>query len=234
MNFVESTTWATLQTYLAAYDPDRTGWAIDVGIGDDDYYFEWLSRLGYQTVAVEPLPTEKALRALEESRVRLVEAALASIDGEATLYTARGIHSLHVGLWGAAEDRHAVRTMAWESLLEECGIDRIAVLKLDIEGGEYGVIRQLRPEVLPAILSFEFGGVWDQHTERGPWSEARVGMLIATFAMLEVLGYRDAVMISSGAQDRIVPTTIAELRDGAWIDPECNWGNIVTRLEEWT
>lgn len=230
MNFVEQHTWNHLSDHITRLDPDRQGLCVDVGLGDGDYYFEWFAGLGYDTIAIEPLPTEGALRAVEASRASLVQAALGDRVGEAKLFTARNIHSLYDGLWGEAENSHTVPMLTWQNVLETD--DRVTALKLDIEGAENMVIRQLWSRPLPAVLSFEFGGVWQRNTGRGPWSMERVASLLHSLRTLHGLGYRHGVVIASGNTDSILFITLERRMDiDALFSPDCGWGNIVVWRE---
>jgi FkbM family methyltransferase len=226
MNFVEHNTWETIKELIQIVDPNREGWAIDVGIGDDDYYFEWFNALGYKTIAVEPLPTERARYALIEHNVRFVEAAIAESVGEATMYTARNIHSLIGGLWGDSDSEiKTVLTTTLKALTE--GIDKVTALKLDIEGAEGVVLQQINTNLLPSVLSFEFGGVWNRETMQGPWSSERQEELFSNLHLLSTLGYKEAFIVSSGDSDKVQVVDLPVYDADALFAPDTNWGNIV-------
>lgn len=232
MNFVEQNTWQHFSDHIQRLDPDRLGWCVDVGIGDDDYYFEWFFKLGYPTLAIEPLPTDKATRAIEQSKVAFIQTALGNRDGETTLYSAHGIHSLHEGLWGDSEASQRVTVHTWRYITELVGITRIAALKLDIEGSEGIVIRQLWDCPLPDVLSFEFGGVWQRASRQGQWTAQRETQLLLNLRELWRLGYRQGVVISSGDSDKVLPITLERRMDiEALFSPDCGWGNIVVWRE---
>lgn len=232
MNFVEQNTWNHLSDHITRLDPERLGWCVDVGIGEGDYYFEWFAQLGYKTLAIEPLPTEAARQAVESSGATFIEAALGATDGEVQLHTARGIHSTHKGLWGESEEVRTVSAMKWRQVIERVGIDRITALKLDIEGSEGIVIRQLWDCPLPSVLSFEFGGVWARSSGCGQWSVQGVMELLVNLRELWKLEYREGVVISSGDSDRVLPIVLERRMDiEALFTPDCNWGNIVVWQE---
>lgn len=232
MNFVEQNTWNHISDHITRLDPDHLGWCVDAGIGDGDYYFEWFAHLGYKTLAIEPLLTEAARRALKDGNVTFVEAALGSYDGETTLHTARGIHSTQEGLWGQSEATHTVDVHTWRYIVEFIGIERIAALKLDIEGSEGIVIRGLWDCPLPDVLSFEFGGVWQRASRQGQWTVKRETELLLNLRELWRLGYREGVVISSGDSDKVLPITLERRMDiDALFTPDCGWGNIVVWRE---
>ena len=98
--------------------------------------------------------------------VRVVECALSDHEGSATLFSDRpgsGLASLahrdlrHVGLEHSIET--SVRTMTLGALMSSQNVDRIDVLKLDIEGHELAVLRSAAP-FFPKIgaIQFEFRG----------------------------------------------------------------------------
>lgn len=229
MNFVEQNTWEHIQTHITRLDPDRRGWCVDAGVGDGDYYFEWFAGLGYKTLAIEPLLTEAARFALANHNILFIEAALADYEGEAQLHTTHsGIHSLKEGLFGDSEGAHTVPVHTWRYVIELIGIEHIAALKLDIEGSEGMIIRQLWDNPLPSVMSFEFGGVWQRASGRGQWSPQSMVELLINLRLLWRLGYREGVVISSGDSDRVMPITLGRRMDiEALFTPDCGWGNIV-------
>lgn len=230
MNFVEQHTWDAIRNMITKFDPDRKGWCIDVGIGDGDYYFEWFARLGYRTLAIEPLPTEQAATACKAAGVELIPVALSDYKSVAQLHTVGSIHSLDAHLWGEPDNQHwvTVSTLAHEAYLHNA--DRLTALKLDIEGSEGRVLRSLRKSLLPSVLSFEFGGVWQRHTRQGQWSDDHMSELLATLAWLWHLGYKGGRVISSGDSDRIRKVSFYQPSIDNLFTPDCNWGNIVAAL----
>ncbi len=229
MNFVEQRTWESIKALIEAIDPQREGWAVDVGIGDGDYYFEWFANLGYKTVAVEPLPTEAARKAVNRAGVAFYEVALDVIGGQTTMYTAGSIHSLYSGLWGSSVHEHTVDTATLDTIL--AGIDRITALKLDIEGAEGMVLRQLDRDKLPAVLSFEFGGVWSRVLATGSWSPERWQELQNNLLLLHKFGYTNAIVVSSGDRDRLQEVALPVADVDTLFPLDTNWGNIIVWRE---
>lgn len=230
MNFVEQNTWNIIRDSIAIADPDCKGWCIDAGVGESDYYFEWFAALGYKTLAIEPLPTDQARAAGDLAGVDIAEIALSDHKGVAALYTVGTIHSLNGSLWGSAEQQHIVNTITLVDLIITNGIDSFTALKLDIEGAEGRVLRSLRKPILPSVLSFEFGGVWQRYTKQGQWSDDHMTELLATLAWLYHLGYKGGTVISSGDSDRIQEVSFNQPSIDDLFTPDCNWGNIVAVL----
>src|SRR5205823_6343708 len=80
-----------------------------------------------------------------------IAAALSGENGNTSVGDVGGAYSQHAG---AAD---AVRTMTLERLIEECGLTRIDLLKLDCEGAEWKIL-PAADRVLPLVrqISMEF------------------------------------------------------------------------------
>ena len=99
-----------------------------------------------------------------------VHAALSDADGSAEMFVydeLGGTSSLHerdLALLGAAEaKREGVRLVRGDRFCAEHGIERIAFLKLDVEGHELAVLRgfeRMLGEGRIDALQFEYGGTW--------------------------------------------------------------------------
>lgn len=230
MNEVEQGTWNCIRGLMLHLDPDRSGWAIDVGIGHFDFYFEWMHALSYPTLAIEPVLFPEAVDACQRAGVSLIEAALGSTHGTAMLYHApdRDLRSLDGNLWGGMVPAQQVWTTTLPRVVDEYQINRITALKLDIEGAEPDVIATLpllTNAQLPLIISFEWGGEHPASSEQGPWQPSQQKRVKASFQLLEKLGYRRGVLIGSGDG-----TILRTIDHGAmpWVfDPEDAWGNAV-------
>lgn len=225
MNFVEKHTWNEISKLLNELDPEHKGWCVDAGIGDGDYYFEWFRNMGHPTIAIEPLPTDAAREAVIRSGALFEHAALATFDGEAKLYTSNNLHSLVEGLWGEVLSSKLVRTMTLGSVLLD--VDHLSALKLDVEGAEGMVLRQLDPNKLPAIVCFEFGGMWTKASGTGSWTVERVKELQGNLQLVSSLGYTKAIIISSGDSDRIQKIELPVVDFDELFTPDTNWGNII-------
>ncbi len=120
-------------------------------------------------VSVEPNPETCALlrRNLERvaaGRGRAMEAAVSDHDGGAELIigvgNTGGSRIAHNGEAQGARTAH-VRLISAETLLRECGLDRLDLVKIDVEGHEEAVIRSLGPvlkRLRPNAAVFEHGG----------------------------------------------------------------------------
>ena len=223
MNFVEQHTWTLMRSLILELDPNRDGWCIDAGAGVDNFYFQWLHDHGYKTILVEPLPTEHVRRLCSHIGVPLLELALDSWDGVGVLHTQRDgyFHSMRSELWGETIRETSVLTMTLPTLLELRKICLLTALKLDIEGAEPPILEQLDQICLPTVLSFEWGGVWRRHEEKGPWSKDALAKLRIAVARLPELGYQSGLVITNTEELR--PLDYADLT----FQPNDAWGNIV-------
>jgi FkbM family methyltransferase len=99
-----------------------------------------------RVIALEPNPaTAQLLRQNAEragaSNVRVVEAAATAVTGEITLHAGAGAHAAYSSAVGAVRDSRDVRVPATtiDDLLRERGVERVAMLKIDVEGAEADV-----------------------------------------------------------------------------------------------
>lgn len=227
MHDVERITWDIVNRMMQEVDPDRAGWAVDAGLGQGDYYCEWTHNMGYQSIAIEPAPTKDAMTACKASHIKLVSAALGAEDGSATLYSApqRDLRSLHGDLWGGMDDAGQVLVLSLPTLLRQYGIDKVTLLKLDIEGAEPDVLSTL-PELsdaqLPEIVCFEFGGEGIAGSQRGPWATEHQHKVGLVTQMLRKLGYKWGVLVGSG--DSLF---VRRMNGKSNFCPADNWGNAI-------
>jgi FkbM family methyltransferase len=128
----------------------RSRTVVDVGAGVGDTAILFALRGARRVVALEPLPSlyRRALVNVRVNgvadRVVLVNAALGPSDGEVFVEEgARGYRPL-----APASSGLRIRVYSLASLIREFGVERGAVLKMDCEGCEYGVLLTARPEDL--------------------------------------------------------------------------------------
>lgn len=233
MHQVEQLTWNLLRQIMLQTDPGHEGWAIDAGLGHFDYYCEWFKALGYPTVAIEAYPEPQAVAVCESAGIPLVHAALHSSVGKAQLFHApeRDLRSLEGEMWGGMSPMKEVETVTLQSIIDQYAIEKIAALKLDIEGSEphaLSVLPSLPLSALPNVISLEWGGEHPKSTERGLWNNTHQKIMKTTFRMLKKLGYKRGLLIGSG--DSLI---LRPFRYGLPIFKDAdNWGNaILTRFD---
>jgi FkbM family methyltransferase len=103
-----------------------------------------------QILACEPSPTLQAVlkQNFDKTHVELVPKALSDVSGEVTLYTASqsdqagSIFKSNVEVFGHKQvNSVTVSAITLHDLLIEKAIDRISVLKLDVQGAEYQILK---------------------------------------------------------------------------------------------
>jgi FkbM family methyltransferase len=235
---VEECCSALLELILPAIDKDRSGWAIDVGVGTFCFYCERFARLGFRTAAVEPLPVEELKTRCTKLNIQLVETCLSDKNGTATLYKGTfreeenlNLNSLRNDWWGVGKEQVEVKTSTLQNVLQNLGIKRISCLKLDVEGMEFSVVRQiaeLQDEQIPKLIMFEYGGGGTKQSGTGGWSADIFGETLQSLNILSNLGFEKTVLIDSGANFPHIHLMQTEKDPERYFLPEFIYGNIVT------
>jgi FkbM family methyltransferase len=192
------------------FGSDYGGWDVAVselgkdsvvysfGIGEDvTFDVALIARFGLTVHAFDPTP--RSLRWVEQQRLPpqfvLHDFGLADRDGTLSFYPPENAaHVSHTIL-----DRGATRARAinapmrrLDSIMRELGHQRVDLLKLDIEGAEYGVIEDLercdrRPGQILVEFHHRFPGVGIAKTK-------------AAHAAMRRMGYRVFAVSRSGAE----------------------------------
>lgn len=229
MNIVEQKTWLVILKALETLDPNRIGTCIDAGAGDDHYYFEWLYNFGWKdTVVVEPLPNVDVVRLCSQYGLNLIEKALDTriMPLRAVMFsTDNGVNSL-LPIWGNEYHIKPVETTTLWGVMGELEDPPLSLLKLDIEGAEPRIIRDLSYIRLPLVVSFEFGGHGTQANKQGGWNEAAQWDLAESLVRLGMLGYSEAYLIADSPGEYIVKHFNPGIERWPFYD-NMTWGNIV-------
>jgi FkbM family methyltransferase len=151
--FVGSKTWdreerAAMRRQFRDTDPDQPFIFVDAGANAGFYTLSMLAdaehnKRDLKAIAIEPDPENRRrlefnLNASSDSRVTVVPNALGSEEGEAVLVQPevnRG--EVRVSETG---DGVKVRLTTLQTLLEEAGVERVDIMKMDIEGFEEPVL----------------------------------------------------------------------------------------------
>jgi FkbM family methyltransferase len=122
-----------------------------------------------EAVLVEPqkAPYEALVkRYATNSRIRVVNAAIAESDGSVTLFVPSSEasqqasliagHHKRFGLKNSDVRQVAVPSLAVASLVKQCGFERVDILQLDTEGMDYQILRWfLQAGMKPHLVNFE-------------------------------------------------------------------------------
>ena len=127
-----------------------TGTFVDVGGNKGDFALIAARHQGDRgrIVCVEPFPDncasiERSVRRNSYRSIDVVPVALADADGDATLFVGQksGWHSLHPQAANRSLGAMTVPTRTLDALLADRGLTEVDVIKVDVEGGEEGVLR---------------------------------------------------------------------------------------------
>lgn len=202
---VEPCCQALLAAFLPEVDPQRQGVCIDVGVGTFAFYCQIFAELNFTSLAIEPLPV-KALKKLEKHpKLTLLPVCLSDQDGEQTLYVGKfagifnsNFSSLSPQWFGASGQARQVPTLTLQSLIDQEKIEQITCLKLDIEGWEWAVIKQLKDLksfLLPAVVMFEYGGGVNRGQNQKGWSPEFFQNTLNILELLKILGYGQGILL---------------------------------------
>lgn len=132
------------------------------GLGEDATFdLELIARYGCHVWAFDPTPRAIAYsESIKDERFHFLSIGLWSTDGPQWFFPPRDeTHVSHsiANIQGTPHSSFEASCRSLPSLMRELGHDRIDLLKLDIEGAEYEVLRPvLRGEITPKILAVEF------------------------------------------------------------------------------
>ena len=140
---VEECCQELLAATLPKIDLQRSGVAIDVGVGECSFFCETFAKLGFRTIAVEPIPVASLRKMCARRKINLITSVLSDVDGEIPLYlgTYEGqdntnLNSLHPDWWGSSTISKQVPSMTLARLYATCDVSEVTCLKLDVEGAE--------------------------------------------------------------------------------------------------
>lgn len=242
---VEACCQSVLAEILPILDPNREGVCIDVGVGTFAFYCERFARLGFNTVAVEPLPVKKLQTICQRYNIRLIKTCLSDIDGVQNLYIGKflglfnhNFNSLSPDWFGASSDIKQVKSMTLSSLLASLDAQKITCIKLDVEGWESQIIKQfdeLPCSLFPKVIMFEYGGGTSKRNAKRGWSPKFLQATSDCLRTLKQCGYSLSVMIdyAYSAKETIFDLQSSNLDINALIPNTSIYGNIIS-FKEWT
>jgi FkbM family methyltransferase len=240
---VEQCCQALLGRILPEVDRKRSGLAIEIGVGTNEFYFQLFDRLKFKTIAVEPLPTEQVHKLCEKRNITLIESCISDVDGLVTIYLGANeneedynFNSLRSDWFGSSGKTLQVCSMSLSTLLANLETRQVTCLKMDVEGMELSIIQQLQnlqTSLLPKVVMFEYGGGGTKESEQGGWSQEILDGTIKCLENIRDLGFKQIILVD------LAPHTKARLFDlksltlkAVDIFPPCSvYGNIIALRE---
>ncbi len=240
---VEACCEALLRKFLPILDPQQEGICLDVGVGTFAFYCELFAQLGFTTIAVEPLPTNRLRAVCDQNSIQLIEQCLSSETGQQKLHIGRfaglkntNFSSLDPDWFGASRNTIEVNTTNLIDLLSAVGQRPITCFKLDIEGWEPFVIKQLEQinkTQLPRLVMFEYGGGGHRYRYQKGWSQKFSNGTLRCLKTLQNLGYGHSVMVDYADDSRVKLFNLQciDLSSDTPFYRNSVYGNILTFLE---
>lgn len=237
---VEECCQALLWNILPVIDREREGICIDVGVGTFAFYCELFARLGLKTIAVEPLPVDVVRELCNNYSITLIEACLSDVNGSQTLHigTYQGalnlnLCSLEADWWGSSTETRQVPSVTLEKLLSGVEEQKITCIKIDVEGAEHRIIKQIEalPEsLMPSVIMFEYGGGDSKEGKQKGWSAKYAKATIECLRVLKRCGYDFSIVIDATEKAREISLYLQRLDiDLDIIFPEgAIYGNIIS------
>lgn len=253
---VEACCQSLLNAILPAVDPDREGVCVDVGVGDFAFYCRLFSQLGFKTVAVEPSPHQKLRKICDRHSIDLLECCLSDHNGTQRLHLGkfarlinRNFNSLESEWFASSRETKLVSTISLLELMRLAAVSqmtngqpqasssyggvRLTCLKLDVEGWEVVIIKQLKLlplSQLPKIIMFEYGGGSRRSLEKKGWSDKFLGGTMTSLETLQKCGYGFSIMIdyAPDARTKIFDLQSVSLDPDLIFPPNAVYGNIIS------
>jgi FkbM family methyltransferase len=138
---------------------DHRAVVLDLGANEGDFSRAMIAQFGCTVLAVEP-SGEHCQRLQRIEGLRVIQAAVSASDGWAVFHVCANSQSSTIRpLPNESYKRtERIESLTLESLLLQQNIDRIDILKIDIEGAEADLFRSVSDQRLSSIpqISIEF------------------------------------------------------------------------------
>jgi FkbM family methyltransferase len=240
---VEECCQALLHHVLPKIDKSRKGLCIDVGVGTFALYCEIFAQTGFNTIAVEPLPTPAVTKTCRSLGITLINSCVYDNDGIQTMYTGTfngtenmNLSSIRSDWWGSSSNSVQVRSITLATLLKTVAARSITCLKLDVEGVESIIIEQLesvKTSLLPSVVMFEYGGGGSMQEGKAGWSKEGIDDTLACFRILKDLHYNTAILVDSlpNSKERVIDLTEINILPDIYFQPQSIYGNAICFLD---
>lgn len=237
---VELCCQALLSRMLPLVDPKRTGLTIDIGVGTGDFYFQLFNQLKFKTIAVEPLPTDQVRQLCIDSNIKLIESCISDIDGPVSIYVGKDENneenynrsSMRSDWFGSSKNARQVVSMSLPNLLIKLNICEVTCLKIDVEGMELAIIKQLKDleeTLIPKLLMFEYGGGGERESNQGGWSQEIIEGTMQSIEIVRQLGYEKLILVdlAPNTEARLLSLKTLALEPTAIFPDNSIYGNII-------
>jgi FkbM family methyltransferase len=240
---VEECCQALLHYVLPKVDQNKKGLCIDVGVGNFALYCELFARTGFNTVAVEPLPTSEITEICYLLGIKLIKSCLYDNDGVQTIYTGTfngsddlNLSSIRSDWWGASSNSVQVQSMTLDTLLKVIDASMITCLKLDVEGVESVIVQQfehIKKSLMPRVIVFEYGGGSNREDAKAGWSDAAISETLSCFRMLKELNYRTTILVDSSPDscEQVIDLAEVNILPEILFHPRSIYGNAICFLD---
>ncbi len=237
---VEECCQALLNYLIPIVDQERQGICIDVGVGTFAFYCELFARLGFKTVAVEPIPVNALRQVCQYHNITLIESCISDINGIQNLHigTYQGVENLNLcslepDWWGASIEIRQVQSITLSKLMSSVNTKKISCLKLDVEGSESTIIRQfmaLPESLLPSVVMFEYGGGNNKEQGRKGWAPKFLTATMECLSVLKQCGYGFSIVIDAAKDTAqfISDLQLSNLEHNEIFEPSAVYGNIIS------
>jgi len=241
---VEVCCQALLTYLLPTIDPQRSGKCLDVGVGTFAFYCQLFRELGFETIAIEPLPVKQLKRLSNHSQLKLLPICLSDRDGKQTLYLGKfaglfnsNFSSLSPQWFGASRNQLTVPTLTLKTLIKQEAITAITCFKLDVEGWECQVLQQLShlsANLLPKVVMFEYGGGVNRRQQQKGWSPEFFTKTLQCLEILKTCGYTHSLVLDFAPNSKELHFDLSHLRYEkleSIFAQEFVYGNIISFLD---
>jgi FkbM family methyltransferase len=230
----EQRTEALLGQMLPRVDPSRAGSCIEIGVGTYHWYCDLFAKAGYHSVAIEPVPAGPFIQRLGEGGILFYEGVVGEHDGMVTVYLGKdgdtNLSSVRRDWWAATEHTRTVVSMTLATVIARSGIGHITCLKVDAEGSEARILKQLLgfpPHLLPRLIVFEFGAaVWTA----GKWLDQFYVDTMECLRILRACGYDNLRTIDVFSEERFGHLQL-DLDPDIYFGRDSQAGNGIAQLE---
>ena len=84
--YVEECCSALLNYILPKVDTAKSGLTIEIGVGTFHFYCLLFKKLGFEVIAVEPIPNKNLKTICRQQNIKLIESCVTKIDGTVNIY----------------------------------------------------------------------------------------------------------------------------------------------------